>query len=108
MPSLATSTPSVVMLRHPGVSLLGRRIHKLFSTPSGSFRVYAGKVVGCVLHETFGHVYVARYDDGDEEELFYEELMPILAREEEGKLQPIPRDVLEYAASHVGAPPGTR
>ena len=37
-----------------------------------------------------------------EEELFYEELMPILAREEEeGKLQPIPRAVLEAAMGEV-------
>ena len=39
-----------------------------------------------------------------EEELFYEELMPILAREEEeGKLQPIPRAVLEAAAAAAAA-----
>lgn len=76
---------------------------KLFEVEDDvGYRFFEGVVMGCRKHPAFGLVYVVRYDDGDEEELFYEELMPVLAEDRE--LQPIPREVLNLAAAHMGVP----
>ena len=81
---------------HPGASLVGRPVRKLFEDPEvpEEFRRYHGAVTGVRPHDTFQQVYVVRYDDGEEEELTFEELMPVLEGSLEGT---VPRDVLDSA-----------
>ena len=59
---------------------MGRPVRKLFEDPEvpEEFRRYHGAVTGVRPHDTFQQVYVVRYDDGEEEELTFEELMPVL------------------------------
>lgn len=81
---------------HPGTSLVGRAVRKLFEDPEvpEGFRRYRGAVTGVRPHDTFQQVYVVRYDDEEEEELTFEELMPVLEGTLEGA---VPRDVLDSA-----------
>ena len=86
---------------HPGASLVGRPVRKLFEDPEvpEEFRRYHGAVTGVRPHDTFQQVYVVRYDDGEEEELTFEELMPVLEGSLEGTVEGRPRqrgqDVLQ-------------
>ena len=47
--------------------------------------------------DAFGTLYVVRYEDGDEEELSYEELLPALVVDADERWSPVPRDVSEAA-----------
>jgi len=82
-----STSPPVVMLRAPGVSQVHRPVSKLFANPTkkdpAGFREFRGEVIGCKDHPCFGMTYVVRWEDGDEEQLVYEELMPILLPEDE-------------------------
>jgi hypothetical protein len=114
-PTPTSSSPPPVMLRNPGVSLVGRRVSKLFKVEDVvGYRVFNGTVRGCRNNDAFGPVYVVRYDeDGDEEELFYEELMLILSSWDTSEFgsQPIPQQVLEcmeFATHNTGISSGSR
>ena len=67
-------------VRNPGVRLVGRRVRKLYATPSEpeGWKLYTGTVLGSRVDKTWGTVYGVRYEDGDEQEVIYEEIISML------------------------------
>ena len=92
------------LVRNPGVRLGGRRVRKLFavrerdlSQPQGYkrfFKQFTGSVLGARPDATWGTVYGVRYEDGEEQEVIYEELIPILDEPDE-KQRAVPLAVIE-------------
>ena len=67
------------------------------SAPERGFRHFRGEVTTTAASDAFGTLYVVRYEDGDEEELSYEELLPALVVDADERWSPVPRDVSEAA-----------
>ena len=60
-------------------TLVRRAVLKTFSLPGGPVTTHAGTVAGVRFRQSTGeYIWRVTYEDGDEEELEYEELMPIL------------------------------
>ena len=92
------------LVRNPGVRLGGRRVRKLFavreedpSQPQGYkrfFKQFTGSVLGARPDATWGTVYGVRYEDGEEQEVIYEELLPIFDEPNE-KQRAVPLAAIE-------------
>jgi len=84
------------LVRNPGVRLSGRRVRKLYADPSqpDGYKLFGGTVLGSRVDKTWGTVYGVRYEDGEEQEVIYEELIPILDEPDE-KQRAVPLAVLE-------------
>ena len=84
------------LVRNPGVRLSGRRVRKLYADPSqpDGYKLFGGTVLGSRVDKTWGTVYGVRYEDGEEQEVIYEELIPILDEPEE-KQRAVPLAVIE-------------
>ena len=83
-PVKTSTLVSPVMLRNPGVSLVGRSVSKAFvdSESATGYAYCTGKVLGCREQDAFGLVYVVEFPDGDQDEMIYEELMLVLVEDE--------------------------
>ena len=84
------------LVRNPGVRLIGRRVRKLYADPSqpDGYKLFGGTVIGSRVDKTWGTVYGVRYEDGEEQEVIYEELIPILDEPDE-KQRAVPLAVIE-------------
>lgn len=87
------------LVRNPGVRLVGRRVRKLFAVrkhPSQPqyYKQFTGTVLGARPDATWGTVYGVRYEDGEEQEVIYEELLPIFDEPNE-KQRAVPLAAIE-------------
>ena len=83
-------------VRNSGVRLIGRSVRKLYATPSEpeGYKLYTGTVFGSRVDNTWGTVYGVRYEDGEEQEVIYEEVIPMLD-EPDVKQSAVPLSVVE-------------
>jgi len=93
----ASKMQDTQLVRHPGVRLCGRKVSKLFAVASEggiTYQKFNGVVQGSRPEATWGTVYSVRYDDGEEQEVTYEEIIPILHELNE-KFPAVPLDIIE-------------
>ena len=71
-------------------------MRKLYADPSqpDGYKLFGGTVIGSRVDKTWGTVYGVRYEDGEEQEVIYEELIPILDEPDE-KQRAVPLAVIE-------------